>query len=473
LVSFLRAALLTSLVACALPAFAQFETRAAVPVFPYDDPNSPAVGDFNKDGSLDFAVTSVFGDSVAVVLGNGDGTFKPPVLYTAGETPTAVVAADLNHNGKLDLVVGNYGSGNLSVLLGNGDGTFQNAVNYDVPAGGNVGWVGVGDFNNDGNPDIVALDQYSGCGTSSGDCILVFLGNGDGTFQTPPLVTSADTSLDEFVIGDFKNDGKLDLAVTVTSLETTGLQIFLGNGDGTFQMGAFYPYWGRLAVARLTKSRNLDLVVSANALDVFLGNGDGTFQPPAIYPPDANWLAVADFNGDGIPDIAATEENTGSQALLYLGNGDGTFQPAIAFGTAREPGFIAAGDFNGDHRPDILFSAGKAGATFESVMLNTGVAYFSPDTPLSFGKQTVGTTSAAQTVTLTNTGKSALRISSMKASSQFGVTSTCGSSVAAGAKCSISVTFSPTSTGAKSGMVTINDSASSKPQVIELSGTGD
>jgi hypothetical protein len=104
--------------------------------------------------------------------------------------------------------------------------------------------------------------------------------------------------------------------------------------------------------------------------------------------------------------------------------------------------------------------------------LSTGVVAFSPDTPLSFGGQKPGTTSPAKTVTLTNTGKSALEIHSMKALGEFGVTSICGKSVAADASCTISVTFSPTSAGGRVGTVEINDSASSKPQVIALSGTG-
>jgi hypothetical protein len=106
------------------------------------------------------------------------------------------------------------------------------------------------------------------------------------------------------------------------------------------------------------------------------------------------------------------------------------------------------------------------------VLLNTGVVSFSPTTPLNFKKQEHGTTSAPQTVTLTNTGTTELKISAMKASAQFGMTSTCRESVAPGADCTISVTFSPKTQGAKSGTVTIDDSASSKPMVIELSGSG-
>jgi len=100
------------------------------------------------------------------------------------------------------------------------------------------------------------------------------------------------------------------------------------------------------------------------------------------------------------------------------------------------------------------------------------VVSFSPTTPLNFEKEAVGKTSAPQTVTLTNTGSAELKIQSMKASAEFAVTSTCGARVAPGAECTISATFSPTKQGAQQGTISIIDNASSKPQVIELLGTG-
>jgi hypothetical protein len=105
-------------------------------------------------------------------------------------------------------------------------------------------------------------------------------------------------------------------------------------------------------------------------------------------------------------------------------------------------------------------------------MLNTGVVTFSPTTPLNFKKQAVGKTSAAQSVTLTNTGTTELKIQSMKASAEFAMKSTCGARVAPGADCTISTTFSPTKQGVQQGTISIIDNASSKPQVIELLGTG-
>jgi Abnormal spindle-like microcephaly-assoc'd, ASPM-SPD-2-Hydin len=151
---------------------------------------------------------------------------------------------------------------------------------------------------------------------------------------------------------------------------------------------------------------------------------------------------------------------------ILTGNGDGTFQADRFYPAGVDVASLAIGDFNGDHKPDVVLLDSGLGAI---TLLNTSAASFSPTTPLVFKKQNVGTTSAPQNVTVTNAGKTALELSSMKASSQFGVTSNC-KGVKAGAKCTISVTFSPTSQGAKS--VTVNDSASSKPQVIDLSGTG-
>jgi len=147
---------------------------------------------------------------------------------------------------------------------------------------------------------------------------------------------------------------------------------------------------------------------------------------------------------------------------------NGTFR-ASAFYPA-EAGYLAAGDFNGDGKPDIVGVGGNP--SYITILLNTGVVSFSPTTPLNFKKQRVGTTSAPQTVNLTNTGATALKIASMKASSEFGMTSTCGATLAAGAKCTISATFSPTQKGLQQGTLSIIDSASTKPQVIELSGTG-
>jgi hypothetical protein len=179
---------------------------------------------------------------------------------------------------------------------------------------------------------------------------------------------------------------------------------------------------------------------------------------------------VTDFNGDGVPDLAVSSGFDISGVSVFLGNGDGTFQGSSFYPTARVSGPLATGDFNGDRKPDII--AGDVDGELAFLLLNTGAVAFSPTTPPTFKSQSIGTTSVPKKVKLSNSSKTALKISSMKASAQFGASSTCGAKVAPGGACAISVTFSPTSTGTKSGTVTTLDSASSKPQVIELSGAG-
>jgi FG-GAP-like repeat/Protein of unknown function (DUF1573) len=363
------------------------------------------------------------------------------------------------------------GASGIDILLGNGDGTFQPATQYLLP--GAPFFVAVGDFNNDHKLDLVFI---------SFGTIGVMFGNGDGTFLSPIYFSPPHTP-SSLGVGDFNHDGKLDLAIGEQFGGTSQAQIYLGNGNGTFQLGNTYAVGvspTSIAVADLRKNGKLNLAVAcmgSGAIFVLLGNGNGTFQQAVSYtgPGFAYWVAVADLNGDGKLDLAGANFSLGTsppttEVSVFLGNGDGTFGPPTNYPSGGENTYIAVGDFNNDKKPDLAVVD-----SFNSdalVLLNTGVVSFSPTTPLNFKKQEHGTTSAPQTVTLTNTGTTELKISAMKASAQFGMTSTCRESVAPGAACTISVTFSPKTQGAKSGTVTINDSASSKPMVIELSGSG-
>ena len=461
-------------------ASAQFETRTSL--FITSDPLWIGVGDFNHDGKLDLAVPDPNNSQIAILLGNGDGTFRAPVEYKVGAGPVTVAVVDFNHDGKLDLAVANGSSNNISVLLGNGDGTFQPALNFSIFE--SPSFVGVGDFNGDGKPDLVALEQP---GFGDCPCTAVLLGNGDGTFQPALEAPIPFPVASGITVGDFNADGKEDLAISGRFGGLSEVGILLGNGDGTFQQGGSYSTGASpLAVvaADLNGDGKLDLATSNSqgvGVSVLLGNGDGTFQAAVNYPvsgfPES--LAVADLNGDGKPDLAVANlltltANAKSTVSVLLGNGDGTFQPETTYPVGKEPFFVAVGDFNGDLKKDLAVADFLSGDV--TILLNTGAVSFSPTSPVTFPAQLVGTTSSPQSVTLTNTGTGALSISSISVQgAQFRLSSsntTCAGSVSPGGSCKVSTLFRPQSKGGKSGTITITDSASSKPQVVELAGAG-
>lgn len=198
-------------------------------------PKMVVVGDFNADHKLDLVVANATGGSVSVLLGNGDGTFQSHVDYITGGSTHGVAVADFNGDGKADLAV-DSGQG-VTVLIGNGDGTFQQ-VWTSTPLLIFVVSVTVGDFNADGRPDLIVDGANFGNATASS--VIVLLGNGDGTFSPTPFGTPACHNSSPLV-ADFDGDSKLDLAVfsddncLPSPKVNPRILVFGGDGDGTFK----------------------------------------------------------------------------------------------------------------------------------------------------------------------------------------------------------------------------------------------
>jgi hypothetical protein len=212
----------------------------------------------------------------------------------------------------------------------------------------------VADFNGDGKPDMVVITVYPQASAN------VFLGNGDGTFQQPltinlPAMNGSETA--SVAVGDLNGDGKADLAIGTSTEFSSTVSILLGNGYGTFGAPVSYPLAPmtytlyNIAIADFNGDGIPDIAagVSSGAA-LLLGNGDGTFQTPiSVASTIGGALAVGDFNGDGNPDLALVSLQANAQILL--GNGDGTFQsprPVEAEGLV-----IVVADFNGDGKADL------------------------------------------------------------------------------------------------------------------------
>jgi hypothetical protein len=360
--------------------------------------NNHIAADLNGDGIPDLAGTGT--NAASVMLGNGDGTFRPKVNYPVGGQAQDLAAGDFNGDGRLDLVVSLSDIvSSLSLLTGNGDGTFNAPVNFpntgaqeDSPA------VVATDLDNDGRLDVV-LAHAIACFVSpcvAARTITVMLGFGDGTFQLP-FDIEVGTGMSRIVVGDFNRDGIKDLGIAGDNSQVYTL---LGVGNGTFlkqptitlTADTLFVDGTDIDIADLNGDTIQDLVVAiptnGSRTAILLGNGDGTFQPgqiltePRLRVPQ--YQVIADFNRDGFLDLALALAN-GTEGLFEIrtGNGDGTFDPPVLY-AAPPPlssvggGTLVTGDFNRDGRPDIALPIIGANPGLAGLVNSTGSVSVAP-----------------------------------------------------------------------------------------------
>jgi hypothetical protein len=389
-----------------------------------------AVADFNGDGRPDVAATCEAQNVVSVTLSQSNGAMAPSTAYVVQRGPQALVAADLNGDGRPDLVVGNVAARSLSVLLNAGNGTFRPATSLGTGLLASPTHLLAGDFTGDGVPDVVAGSTLNGS-------VQVFAGSPAGTLTALP--TMGGLSFQGIASADLDRNGQLDLLLSQVGTPLGSIRTMYGLGNGTFSFGLSMPMpaaaYGtellaadfnqdnRPDVAQLDPYQNevlvflsypfglapgirfrvgsrptalraadvdgdlrLDLVVAnevSNNLTVLPGVATGYFGTPRHYltsggPTD---VAVADFTGDGRPDLlSADAASIGQHNLTLMPNrGSGLFQNPSSANLGHYGSRVALADLNGDGLLDAAVAGeGPSGGGELSVLLGLGDGHFGP-----------------------------------------------------------------------------------------------
>jgi hypothetical protein len=338
---------------------AQFEVLLSrghgtyAPAIPYDTINNEvaegyAVGDFNEDGNADLAVSiCACGNpqsqsGIEIFFGRGDGTLIQPTKKWPSPYAINLQAADVNHDGNLDLVLINTDN-TVSVMAGKGDGTFSPSTAVYTPANGfslDPNTLLTGDFDGDTNADFLTYASSCTPQACSEERVTLF-GNGHAVFS--PVVTSVPNDVPFTSVADVNQDGKSDLLY------------FIGGDPPKFA--------------------------------VLYGNGSRTFQTKTYSAAPQPWIpsgamTVADFNGDGINDVAYQASPVGvseTDLLVQLGTVGGSFAAPISetFSEDSSSPVVFVGDYRPDQKPDVAAMTSSGSETVIDILLNTTSGNFS------------------------------------------------------------------------------------------------
>ena len=324
-------------------------------------PQLLAMGDFNGDAQLDFAFYSHDSTSITVWLGRSNGTFRTQMMSSVEYNTyvTNIAAADFNHDGQLDLALVDTFVGCVSIFIGNGDGTFQTFVVLSTGTGSDPKEISVADCNGDNCFDVAVINHYT-------NNVGVFLGYCNGSFSAQTtFYTDRYSSPGSLAVSDFNTDSYLDIAVL--SHVNRNIGVLLGYGNRSFQTaktsftgGGFSP--DNIVVGDFNGDALPDVAVSfrsAHAIGIMFGYGNGSFSAKKKFfiesAGNISPVVVSDFNGDAHMDLAVGHGGLYGLSVL-VGDGNGNFDIQTILSTESYtfiPGF-AVGDINGDGYQDIV-----------------------------------------------------------------------------------------------------------------------
>ena len=383
-------------------------------------PDAVAVGDLNGDGRPDLAVANATTADVSVLLGTGAGSFAPPINYPAHTDPEAIAIGDLNGDGRPDVVTANQGSNDVSVLRGTGAGVLS-APTHTLVGGLQPLGVAIADMNGDGSPDVATANS------GSDDVSVLLVGSG-GALGAATTYAAHDLPR-TVAAGDLDGDGRIDLAVA--NVNSADVSVLLGTVGGLGAATDYPAHTGprSVAIGDLDNDGKQDLAVAnfaSNDASVLLGTGGGAFAAPANFNTHTGprSIAVLDANDDGVQDLAVANQTSGDISVLRNSALPGTSPASLTFGS-----------------PDPV-PQGTVSAPQSVTLSNTGVA---PETVFGFG------------------------LFGPNPGDYIVGPDTCGTSVAPGGSCTISVRFTPQAEGSRPAtFVVVGDWFPS----VALNGTG-
>ncbi|HLY63749.1 MAG TPA: choice-of-anchor D domain-containing protein [Terriglobia bacterium] len=453
--------------------------------------DSMIAADFNGDGTLDLAVSidsNTFkssGGYLSVLLMNGDDTIASLASDNLGFGSETAVAGDFNSDGKLDLALIYRNGGRVAILLGNGDGTFAPPVFFSFPPTVTLDQMALGDFNGDGKLDLAIADEYQDkihillqvAATSFSSNSLNFgnqLVGATSSAETVILTNNNSTALN---ISSIVASGDYALTTTPTSCPYMGGSVAAAGTctiDVTFSPTAVGTRLGTVTVTDDGSPKTQMISLSGNGVT---GTGSG---PSVTISPSS--LSFGNRNvGTTGPPKSVTLTNSGNVALtIFLTQTTDGFNETSGCASSLAPqtsctiNVFFAPTVSGSYLGALTITDNAPNSPQIVVLTGTGatLAVTLSPTSLSFGNQAVGTTGPPQNINLTNNGNVPLIISSVSTTSNFGETNQCPSSVAPQTSCTIAVAFAPTASGSMTGTLTILDNAPNSPQTVALTGTG-